>query len=251
MYTKQFVILAKSYKEGGWCIAGREVQLNESKTTYSINDAWIRPVSDDLSHHGAISNDHCRYEDGKLPAVYDIVEVDFIGVQQEPGQPENELIANTFWRKLESIEPNGINSFEGNVIDVWNQEVGQDYVNEAYELGGLIENSLMLIKPENFEITLSQIFNDFEGQYKRNIRASFSYKGIEYSNISITDPATRKMLKNQYPHEGGEPITTKLRAGDNCFLCMSLGPRYTEYNRHYKLVATVFDFDGYIQGTYS
>jgi len=250
MYAKQLVILAKSYKQGAWCIAGREISFNAETNTYSVLDDWIRPVSDDDEHHGAVSDDHCAYDDGSIPRIYDLVEIDFLEGQVESGQPENELISANPWRKIGSIRPDGIHNFKQEPDDIWNEMVGRDYVSEQYEQQGNIENSLVIIRPENFQIHLTHDQNEYTGQYKKEIRASFDYEGVHYEHISITDPAIRKMLGRQYPDQGGDEVVTTLRKGDDCYLCLSLGPAWTDYNRHYKLVATIFDFDGYIQRTY-
>ncbi len=101
-------------------------------------------------------------------------------------------------------------------------------------------------------ITLSNEFNDYEQRYKKKIVASFSYLGVNYENISVTCPSTRRILTNQYPNEGQEAVTMPLKkGGDDYVLCMSLSPRFGSDEHHYKLVATVFDFDGYLQREYA
>ncbi len=251
MYSKQFVILAKSYKQGGWCIAGREISLDRQKNSYQAFDPWIRPVSDDVHHHGALQDAHCTYEDGSAPKIYDLAEVDFLESQDEPGQPENELIAPKRWRKLGAIDPAGMNGFVEEPDDVWNENTSVDYVTDSYEKQGGIDSSLMIIKPVQFRVHLSNNLNTFTNEYKREIRASFLYQGMQYSHFSITDPVVRKILGRQYPEEGDDEVVTTLNKGDDYYLCLSLGPQFTKYNRHYKLVATVFDYDGYLQRNYS
>jgi hypothetical protein len=99
-------------------------------------------------------------------------------------------------------------------------------------------------------VVLGQEYNEYESAYKKVIKASFDYNGITYEGLSITDPKFRRMLSRQYPAEGSEPNTICLRQGDKYYLCISLGPRFGHYNEHYKFIATIFDYDGYIQGTY-
>ena len=250
MYTKQMVILAKSYKQGGWCIAGRQVTLNRERTEYTHTSHWIRPESKNAQTHGALTDADCEYEDGSAPKVYDLVELDFVERRAAPGQPENELIANTPWRKLGEIQKQDVSLFLNEPEHIWNEQVGLDYVTAQYVANRSVKNSLSLIRPQNFLLQLSNYYNEFESRFKRELRASFDYKGVLYNHISVTDPAVRYMLKNQFPAEGQETIEMPLLAGDNCYLCMSLGPAFTVQQKHFKLVATIFDFDGYIQRTF-
>ncbi len=99
-------------------------------------------------------------------------------------------------------------------------------------------------------MTLSNEFNSFERSYKKRITVSFTYQGMYYDNIPVTCPSIKKALNNKYPREGSESVTIPLLKIDNYLLCMSLAPRFGTSNHHYKLVATVFDFDGYLQRTY-
>ena len=244
------VILAKSYKQGGWCIAGRQVRLNQERTEYDQTSHWIRPVSNNPQTHGALSDADCAYEDGSTPKVYDVVELDFVERSASPGQPENELIANRPWRKIGEIQKQDVSLFLNEPECIWNEQIGTDYVTAQYVANRNVRNSLNLIRPQNFLLQLSNYYNEFDGRYKREIRASFDYNGVHYEHISVTDPAIRLMLTNQFPAEGQEVVEMSLRAGDNLYLCMSLGPAFTAQRKHYKLVATIFDFDGYIQRTY-
>ncbi len=46
---------------------------------------------------------------------------------------------------------------------------------------------------------------------RKKIVASFSYLGVNYENISVTCPSTRRILTNQYPNEGQEAVTMPLK----------------------------------------
>ena len=123
MYTKQMVILAKSYKQGAWCIAGRQVTLNRERTEYNPTSHWIRPVSNNAQTHGALSDADCAYEDGTAPKVYDLIELDFVERRAEQGQPENELIASSPWRRIASIREQDVNLFLNEPECIWNEHV--------------------------------------------------------------------------------------------------------------------------------
>ena len=245
------VVLAKSYKPGGRCIAGRRVEYTGDNTVKVAG--WVRPVANDNTGHGALTAQMYLYEDGTETRVLDIVEIPVIRHFPIAGQPENYVIDDKRkWKKISSLNPDCIHQIAENVVDVWNDPDAESHIVTAnYDRRGLISQSLYLIKPSNLLITLSNEFNDHKKCYKKIIVASFSYSGVKYENISVTCPSTRRMLTNQYPKEGREPVTISLRNGDNYVLCMSLSPRFGNDAHHYKLVATVFDFDGYLQRVYS
>ena len=60
MNTLQMVILAKSYKPGGRCIAGKLVELLDNKSA-NIGP-WVRLVSNDKTGHGSINEEIYKYE---------------------------------------------------------------------------------------------------------------------------------------------------------------------------------------------
>ena len=248
MVTKTIVILAKSYKSGGWCIAGRELTVDMQNNTFNISGGWIRPVSNNAAKHGALADADCRLADGAAAKIYDMVEIEFAAHQPDPGQPENFLISGSPWNKINTISPGSIASFNEIISDIWLDTGNSDQVSQLYETAGNIQQSLVMIKPANFQIRLNNQFNHYKEDYKKDIRASFEYNGDQYQNISITDPAIRHLLGNQYPAQGGAEVVTTLNDGDNYLLCVSLCPRFGAANRHYKLVATVFDHTGNIQG---
>ena len=51
---KEVVILTKSYKNKGYCVAGIDAETGE----------WIRLVSDDEESHGSLFREHMSYNDG-------------------------------------------------------------------------------------------------------------------------------------------------------------------------------------------
>lgn len=245
------VILAKSYKPHGRCIAGRLVKYVEDNKVEI--GSWVRPVANDHTGHGALQEKMYEYEDGTEVRVLDIVEIPIIKHFPIDGQPENYVIDESKkWKKISSLNPTFIQSISDNVESIWNdpQAPSSHIVTAHYDQQGLIKQSLCLIKPSSLLITLSNDFNSFDESYKKKITASFIYKGVYYDKISVTCPSIRKALSNKYPREGSESVTIPLLKMDNYLLCMSLAPRFGINDHHYKLVATVFDFDGYLQRTY-
>ena len=237
MTDKVLVILAKSYKNGKYCIAGKE--CIEAGNGLQIGK-WIRPVTSDTGSHGAVSNLDCRLSGNGFAQVLDIVRVPLGDEKPESGQPENVLIQiGQPWEKLNELSSTKLEKFEDEPDDLWLEASGQNYrVRDNY--GKSVQTSLYLIKPVNFHIVLSQEWNSNRQVYNRKIRAEFEYNGVRYANLSITDPEIRRMMADKYPEKGEEPNRMDLIKGDNYYLCVSLGPSFQGY--HYKIVATVLDF---------
>jgi hypothetical protein len=245
------VVLAKSYKPGGRCIAGKLVEYTDDKKVKIGN--WVRPVANDDTGKGALTEEMYSYEDGEETKILDIVEVPVIKGFPIDGQPENYAIdeANK-WKKIGSLSAASIPRISESVESIWNDpQASSNIVTASYDQQGFISQSLCLIKPTNLLITLSNDYNEFEHVHKKKISASFDYLGVSYENISITCPSTRRILTNQYPDAGQASKDMPLRKGDNYVLCMSLSPRFGGENNHYKLVATIFDYDGYLQREYA
>lgn len=250
------VLLAKSYKPGGRCIAGRRAELVKKdplKKTVVKLGGWVRPVANDGTGKGALTADMYTYEDGSEAKVLDIVKVPVIKAFPLDGQPENYVIdENEMWKKVGTLSAKCLPRIKDEIESVWNDTTTHSHtVTPEYDEQGLVSQSLCLIQPSNFMITLSNDYNEYDEKYKTKIVASFDYSGISYSQVSVTCPAVKLILKNRYPNEGKEAVTLSLNKGDNYILCMSLSPRFGHEDLHYKLVATAFDFDGYLQRNYA
>ncbi|UWZ99601.1 dual OB domain-containing protein [Vibrio splendidus] len=245
------VLLAKSYKPDGRCIAGRRVEIVEGNKVKLGN--WIRPVANDGTGKGALRVEMYTYEDGSEAKVLDIVEVPISQAFPIDGQPENYAIDESKkWKKIKFLTSESIPRIKDTMESIWNDTSTDSYkVAAKYDEQGLISQSLCLIQPSNFMLTLSNDFDDYNNQYKRKTVASFDYLDVSYANMSVTCPAVRRILTNRYPNEGQEAVTLSLNKGDDYVLCMSLSPRFGREDLHYKLVATVFDFDGYLQRNYA
>ncbi|MHB1175582.1 MAG: dual OB domain-containing protein [Sulfuriferula sp.] len=247
MDWKTIVVLAKSYKNNKWCIAGREL-IKAENGKYQIH-GWVRPTSEE--QHGAISSQQCILNIGREVQVLDIVRVPIAMHAPTSGQPENYRIDDSTWQ-YERIFPSGyLSKLIEKPINIWLEDEDEsDSVSSIYVEQESINHSLFLIKPELLCVKLALNWNDHDQKYKGKMSAEFQYAGKAYSGLSITDPKVRKMLKNQFPEEGTEPRTVKLIKEDNYYLCVSLGPLFGYENRHYKFVAAIFDFDGYLQNNY-
>ncbi len=249
MDYKTVVVLAKSNKCNGYCIAGREVYSD--KGHHSLG-AWVRLVSSDKSSNGAIFDRHFNETNGEPINVLDIVHVPVKRGNAEPGQPDNILIDESDkWTVRGKVAGKELTCFIDKPTHLWQQgNIASHVVSSLADDVNHVPQSLYLIKPDDLVFKLSHDMNEYTGRFDRKIRVSFRYNNQQYCNLAMTDPKVKRMLSRQYPSQGSEAKLVTLLKGDNYYLCVSLGPRFGVKQLHYKIVATVFDFDGYLQGHY-
>ncbi len=98
------------------------------------------------------------------------------------------------------------------VASIWNDTTTEsNKVTSEYDEQGFVLQSLCLIQPKNFMVTLSNEYDVYEYKHKRKIVASFDYLDVSYANISVTCPAVNRIFTNQYPKQGEAPITMSLK----------------------------------------
>ena len=151
-YTKTILCLAVSRKPpAGRCVAGREVDQN------GFGD-WVRPVSERPTRE--ISEEERRFENGRQPAVLDVLQISMRQHVPERHQQENhEIDANFYWQRrrcadwdelqgaVEQVNGplwiNGMNTYNG--------------INDKVEEAQLAQfnRSLYLIRPENVRLIVS------------------------------------------------------------------------------------------------
>jgi Dual OB-containing domain len=71
---------------------------------------------------------------------------------------------------------------------------------------------------------------------KPSYRCRFDYRGLQYCNMSLTDPTARRKLDPQVPHAGASSVD--IRVG-TVRVCVSLARPFHGY--HYKVVATILE----------
>lgn len=246
---QKLLVLAKSYKPNGRCIAGKLISKIENNTIYLSN--WIRPIPLGGEPSAAVPTKYCTLSNNSSLQNLDIVEIEINNNANIKGQPENTFFNLTPWEKSSSLQANNICNLVEQPSDLWLESAEHtDFVNHSFILNNNISQSLYLIRVTNLKVTLSNEWDSYNQKYKLKIHASFKYGNIHYRNLSITCPALRKALKNKYPMAGQPDIEISLQKGDNYVLCVSLGPNISN-QRHYKFVASVYDFDGYLQRNYN
>ena len=201
------VILTKSYKNGGYCVAGINLDTH----------SWIRFISNDVVTHGAITDSDMQYDTLEFCKPFDVVSVPVLRHCPATLQPENYLIDRSkFWKKLGTIDI-------GELPEIYPFDNDTFIFNNTWSYLSLedtagIDHSLVMVRVYDLKIN-----HDYQGSpaYKK---CSFSYRGNQYNFMSITDPEYRN----------SEP--TKI-IGD-AILIISI-PDAPDNNRFYKCVSKI------------
>lgn len=193
----EVIILTKSIKRGGYCVAGIDANTGE----------WIRIVSDDEYTEHAVLDSHMRYSNGNSVNIFDIVRIDFIEHVPIPVQPENWLFNDSVaWTKTGQSslkEVLSIHPYENPDYIFYNTDkaVSDDYNFPRNH------SSLILVK-----VPYSQVFiKTFE---RKKFNYNFTYNGRRYQYISITDEDIRNRMNDKidglYPCRPNLPVVFSL-----------------------------------------
>ena len=215
MNEREIIILTKSKKYGGYCVAGIDRYTGE----------WIRLI---INNNRPIFDNDIKYENGNYVDVLDIIRVNLIENKSNYYQPENWTYDNN---NIKYIGKSNINEIlnihhpENNNFLFYNDK---NYVspNEIVKIPPYEKHSLTLIRPNGFKI--------YVDEYGKP-RCNFEYSGIRYNGMPITDFKIRNYVRNIENYKNFK--FSKL----NCVVVVSLGSLYKLY--HYKLVAQVFCID--------
>ena len=204
-YIRDVVILTKSAKPSGNCVAGIDIQTGE----------WVRPVK----RCGAITDYNMRCDDGHICEPLDVVRIHFIDSLPDGCQTENELVDINFrWQMLDrwdisdvlKIHPQEIHS---NIFGNYWSSIDEQQKSE-------LDYSLILIEVYNLKFYTNT--STYDGQKKT--KAEFLYNGINYSYISVTD-------RDFFNFEG---------TYDHAYLVISMPNNAPTAPKYYKLIAKVF-----------
>lgn len=216
---KYFVCLANSYKHGGRCIAGIEVQVTSSG--YNVvkengHPKWIRPI--------------CRYTDaGAIPneIALNLQLLAIVRMTNVVPCPAGAQSENAFFDELQLIGT----SFDESKIQEYfvdNSRTtlffnhGKAVVPDAYN--GLGDHSILLIKASDAESYGDTTYTDYP-----RYRVRFCYHSHQY-DLPITDP--------WYMHDIRDDKKAPGQKGD-IFITCSLGVEHEGW--HPKLAACVIE----------
>ena len=215
MIATRIVCLANSFKEGGRCLAGIELDTNNKPVFLDGRPKWIRPVCNN-TQHGEIPN----YLAEPFH-ILDIIELNIIDKKSENYQSENVLFEKNSIRRtgsFNSCQLPGLIDNRSLILGSRNKAVPSNLI-------GFLNYSLMLVNVTQFGIT-QKIYEDNLSD-RPQIRMVFVYNGIKY-DFPVTDPVfLYRYQKNPDLLEGVNDL----------FLTLSLGVVWEDW--YYKLVAGI------------
>jgi len=230
MFRKSLFVLANSNKRNERCVAGRELVLVNGQTVVS---SWLRPVSargdGELTHaERVIAGTRAEV------AVGDIVEVGLARQAGDPTQPENWVIfGRGDWSDArDRYRTPSLDELEEQPPGLWLEAASPtDRVREAWLAEHPPQQSLYVVQAERLVVKLG---SDPLG--KPSYRCRFGYAGLQYYNMSLTDPQARRKLEQHVPRAGASPIDFPI---GTVRVCVSLARPFQNY--HYKVVATILE----------
>lgn len=211
---KKVIILTKSLKNGGYCVAGIDIETKK----------LVRLVSDDEKSYGALTDTNMKTKNGEIIKPLDLVKIPIKSEKPLEFQPENILIdVNESWEKI--IRYNNINEvisacdFKDLNCDskIFYDEHHFLVLNEMKE----INKSLILIQVDNLNFYINE---------RKKTKVNFIYKEQCYNEMSVTDPDyLDRLLEKEI-----EKAILVVSLPSNPFT-INTGDRY------YKFVAKIFE----------
>jgi hypothetical protein len=218
--TIELIVLTKSKKLGGKCIAGLRTD----------GGGWVRPVAP--SEDGTLFREHYTLNNGSEAQALDVVRIPFEHPRPEIHQPENWLIGKKPWRLVE--RPASATSqrvlwsrVESGPTLLGNQS---DRISVRTLDNTPAQASLTLVIPNQIEWIITQ---NIRG--RRQTRAAFSLRRVSY-DLVITDPEWENYLSGFSPGSYS-PREVGIERDKKALLTISLGEPF--HCDCYKLVASV------------
>ncbi|NWK12373.1 dual OB domain-containing protein [Clostridium cadaveris] len=221
--SMELVVLSKSRKHGGYCVAAIDCG----------NRSFVRLISRNKLNHYAIAENDLIDQNGKCAEVLDnVVVVPDKNNISLPFQPENELIDTGYYVfnkgkfnniKLRSIINGMTNKYEYIFFNI-DKRISSI---ELHQIDSNNIHSLELIIAEKLTIRVKEV-------NKRTLKGSIYYKGNWYNDLSITDIEFEKNYYDKVDNFNYGYITL-----NNPYLLISLGEEFNGF--HYKLIASVLN----------
>lgn len=210
----RFVCLANSFKEGGRCLAGIELDANNNPRIINGYPKWIRPICN--TPHGEVPNEIAvPYQ------ILDIIEISNTEPKPELYQSENMLFDVDTISKIGTFNLNELPNICENKKYIFKTR----YPSLSEEVIQELDYSLMLVKPDKWEV-VEKVYEDRANPQQRMV---FSYNGFTY-DFSITDPVFLRRFQTN---------PNFLNNITEVILSLSVGVKFPATNRYYKLVAGV------------
>jgi hypothetical protein len=210
----RIICLANSYKHGGRCIAGIDVDSGK----------WIRPVPD--GNGGAVTST-VRLIDGKEPQILDVIDIPILDSGPDEGcQPENRTLKSGKWKKVGQI-------------------TAQDLLQYCGDDSVVLHNDLKYVSPDFFTTLPKSEWQSLQLVHNSNVRFGSAYKPDQWQVAFKDGNGHSLVLKLTDPI-----ISDKLRRSEkiskNCILTVSLATPWspqgsTKPKLCYKMIAGVVE----------
>ena len=211
--VRYFICLANSYKRGGRCVAGIEVDCNNNPMLNNNgNPRWMRPIADTL--YGEIPNHIAN----------NIEMLSLVRIIDGLPCPKDAHRENLFYTKMEvcSLRSPANPALLNQLVDNVHQSIfGNRGKAVSADMASGLDYSLMFIHVQNAGAYID------ENREKSKNRMSFTYYGTDY-DFPITDPIFLEEFKKAPELFADIP---------DVYLTLSLGLEFEGW--HHKLVAGV------------
>lgn len=209
----RLVCLANSFKEGGRCLAGIELDNQNNPVIVNGRPKWLRPVCN--TEHGEVPN-----EIAEPFKILNIIELEITGNQPKSCQTENVTFKENSIKVIGNFERNQLE----NLCDSMDLIFGNKGKAVSEEKISTLNHSLLLVSVTKFEV-IQKIYDDRPD--RPQTRLVFTYNGNRY-DFPVTDP----VFLNRY-----QKNPDVLENINQIYLSLSLGLEHEEW--YYKLVAGI------------
>lgn len=211
---KEIIVLARSSKKGGYCVAGVD----------TITGEWIRPISNDILNEGAVPLSDIIYSNSEKVEIFDIVRIRLTSHSSTRSQPENYIYDNRErWKRVGKSSLKEVIKFRGY------DEPDRIFYNTKKsvtesEING--QPSLLLLNVKNSYIFIKTF------PEKKKIQLNFEYNNEEYKFIAISDERINKIYRDMADGSYNEQA--------NLSVVFSLTDKFAGTNEYYKMAAQLF-----------
>jgi hypothetical protein len=246
--TKTIVVLADSWKKGGKCLAGKELNM-EGNSIVGVGQ-WIRPISSahvvtpGKSEGGQVTDQEIRKVLGREcgPRMLEVIDMSFSGPCATTEQPENwTLDMSVRWKSRGYLKWKHIEMLVDHPDELWDSSGrGWNRVDGGYEQRPGFQ-SLYCIK------TISPIIAEIGSRpIKRGSLEQKLYRtlklphGYQTHDFTISDPVFEAAHKAQYPAVGAPTKEFVIPTGTLVTVSLTPAVSFTgALPYHYKMAAAI------------
>ena len=178
-----------------------------------------------------ISLSECKYGDGKIPKLLDVIDVPLLSPAPEHHQTENHIIDKGRWVNRGALPWNQLAELCDRPERLWinsdSTKSGGQYNCMSPDEAATMSDSLFLLTMESLIVEVGS--GAWEGETWRTYKCGFDYNQV-YHKFNLTDPIALAVFAPK--KEGDYPLR-------DVYICVSLTETYKEDGRCHKLVAAI------------